>query len=63
MCAKSPGETVAFKVGDKVTFDDGKGVAQVGTVTRIKRRTATLQAMDGRNRRVGFELLRHVLDV
>ncbi|WP_165917740.1 hypothetical protein [Roseateles saccharophilus] len=46
-----------------MTFDDGKGVAQVGTVTRIKRRTATLQAMDGRNRRVGFELLRHVLDV
>ncbi len=55
--------TVAFKVGDKVTFDDGRGVAQVGMVTRINRRTATLQTMDGRTWRVGFELLRHVLDV
>jgi hypothetical protein len=55
--------TVAFKVGDKVTFDDGKGVALVAMVTRINRRTATLQAMDGRTWLVGFELLRHVLDV
>jgi len=53
----------AFKVGDKVTFDDAKGTALVGIVTRVNRRTATLQAMDGRNWRVGFELLRHVLDV
>lgn len=52
-----------FKVGDKVTFDDAKGTALVGIVTRVNRRTATLQAMDGRNWRVGFELLRHVLDV
>ena len=55
--------TAAFKVGDKVTFDDAKGAALVGIVTRVNRRTATLQAMDGRNWRVGFELLRHVLDV
>jgi len=55
--------SVAFKVGDKVTFDDVKGVAQTGMVTRINRRTATLQTLDGRNWRVGFELLRHVLDV
>lgn len=52
-----------FKTGDKVTFDDAKGTALVGIVTRVNRRTATLQAMDGRNWRVGFELLRHVLDV
>jgi len=52
-----------FKVGDKVTFDDAKGIALVGIITRVNRRTATLQAMDGRNWRVGFELLRHVLDV
>ena len=51
---------VAFKVGDKATLDDGKGLTQVGMVTRINRRTATPQAMDGRSWRVGFELLRHV---
>lgn len=54
---------ITFKVGDKVTFDDAKGTALVGIVTRVNRRTATLQVMDGRNWRVGFELLRHVLDV
>lgn len=52
-----------FRVGDKVTFDDGKGAAQVGMITKINRRTATLQAMDGRNWRVDFQLLRPVVDV
>tara|TARA_B100001105_G_scaffold254430_1_gene250267 strand:+ start:1103 stop:1693 length:591 start_codon:yes stop_codon:yes gene_type:complete len=50
-------------VGDKVTFDDAKGTAQVGIVTRINRRTATLEAMDGRTWRVDFQLLRHVVEV
>lgn len=54
---------VEFRVGDKVTFDDGKGVAQVGMITKINRRTATLQAMDGRNWRVDYQLLRPVVDV
>lgn len=52
-----------FKVGDKVTFVDAKGTALVGIVTRVNRRTATLQPMDGRDWRISFELLRHVLDV
>jgi len=30
-------------------FDDAKGIALVGIITRVNRRTATLQAMDGRN--------------
>lgn len=60
--AKLPGR-VEFKVGDKVTFDDGKGVAVVGMIMRINRRTATLQAMDGRTWRVDFQLLRHVVEV
>jgi hypothetical protein len=46
-----------------VTFDDGEGAAQVGMVTRINRRTASLQATDGCTWRVGFELLRHVLEI
>lgn len=54
---------MGFQVGDKVTFDDAKGVAQVGMITKINRRTATLQTMDGRNWRVDFQLLRPVLDV
>lgn len=54
---------VEFKVGDKVTFDDGKRVALVGMIMRINRRTATLQAIDGRTWRVDFQLLRHVVDV
>ena len=58
-----PHGRVEFKVGDKVTFDDGKGIAQVGMTMRINRRTATLQAMDGRTWRVDFQLLRHVVDV
>jgi len=54
---------VEFKVGDKVTFDDSKGVALVGMIIRINRRTATLQTMDGKTWRVDFQLLRHVVEV
>jgi hypothetical protein len=46
-----------------VTFDDSKGVALVGMITRINRRTATLQTVDGKTWRVDFQLLRYVLDV
>jgi len=52
-----------FRLGDKVTFDDAKGHALVGLIKRINRRTATLETMDGRTWRVGFELLRHVVEV
>ncbi|NUZ09127.1 hypothetical protein HQN59_25650 [Schlegelella sp. ID0723] len=52
-----------FSVGDKVTFDDGNGKALVGIVTRINRRTAGIGTTDGRQWRVDFQLIRHVLDV
>lgn len=58
-----PQGRVEFKVGDKVTFDDAKGVAMVGMVMRVNRRTATLQTMDGKTWRVDFQLLRHVVEV
>jgi hypothetical protein len=57
------GPRAQFKVGSKITFDDARGVAQVGMITRINRRTATLQTTDGKTWRVGFELLRHVVEV
>lgn len=52
-----------FQLGDKVTFDDAHGTAQIGIVKRINRRTATLETMDGRTWRVDFQLLRHVVEV
>lgn len=52
-----------FNLGDKVTFDDAKGIAQVGIVKRINRRTATLETVNGRTWRVDFQLLRHVVEV
>lgn len=56
-------EPHSFRIGDKVTFDDGKGKALVGIVTRINRRTVGIGATDGRQWRVDFQLLRHVVDV
>ena len=44
------------------TFDDAKGIALVGTIIRVNSRTATLQAMGGRNCRLGFELLSHIAE-
>ena len=58
-----PAGLIEFTVGDKVTFDDSKGVALVGMIARINRRTATLQTMDGKTWRVDFQRLRYVLDV
>ena len=52
-----------FQLGDKVTFDDANGHAQVGMIKRINRRTATLETMDGRTWRVDFQLLRRVVEV
>ncbi len=54
---------VEFKLGDRIAFDDAKGLAQVGMITRINRRTATLQIADGKTWRVAFQLLRHVVEV
>ena len=59
----APSGRVGFKLGDKVTFDDATGLAQVAMITRINKRTATLETLDGKNWRVDFELLRHVVEV
>jgi hypothetical protein len=52
-----------FRSGDKVSFDDRYLQAQVGTITRINKQTATIDTGDGKSWRVSFQLLRHVLDI
>ena len=52
-----------FRCGDKVAFEDHYLATQVGTITRINQRTATVDTADGQSWRVGFALLRHVVDV
>ena len=54
---------VEFNLGDRITFDDAKGIAHVGMITRINRRTATLETTNGKTWRVAFQLLRHVVEV
>jgi hypothetical protein len=52
-----------FRCGEKVSFEDKYLQTQVGTVVRINQRTATIDTGDGHSWRVGFPLLRHVLDI
>jgi hypothetical protein len=52
-----------FRCGEKVAFDDKYLNTVVGTIVRINQRTATIDPGDGTNWRVGFALLRHVLDI
>lgn len=52
-----------FRCGEKVSFEDKYLQTQVGTVVRINQRTATVDTGDGQSWRVGFPLLRHVLDI
>jgi hypothetical protein len=52
-----------FRRGDKVAFEDRYLNTQVGTITRINQRTATIDTGNGHTWRVGFALLRRVLDV
>ena len=60
--ARRPSPT-GFAVGDRVTFDDGKGGAQIGVVAKINRRTATVVTDNRRSWRVDFPLLRHIVEV
>jgi hypothetical protein len=46
-----------------VAFDDRYLQPLVGTIVRINQRTATIDTGDGHSWRVGFALLRHVVDV
>lgn len=52
-----------FRCGEKVSFEDRYLQTQVGNIVRINQRTATVDTGDGHSWRVGFALLRHVLDV
>lgn len=52
-----------LRCGEKVAFEDRYLQTQVGTIVRINERTATIDTGDGTRWRVGFALLRHVLDV
>ena len=52
-----------FAVGDRVTFDDGKGGSLVGVVAKINRRTASVVTDNRQSWRVDFPLLRHVIEV
>lgn len=60
--ARPPSPT-GFAVGDRVTFDDGKGGSLVGVVTKINRRTAGIVTDNQQSWRVDFGLLRHVVEV
>jgi hypothetical protein len=52
-----------FRCGDKVCFEDRYLQTQVGVIIRVNQRTATVDTGDGGSWRVGFELLRPVVDV
>lgn len=52
-----------FRCGEKVAFEDKYLQTVMGTIVRINDRTATIDPGDGSTWRVGFALLRHVLDV
>ena len=52
-----------FRCGEKVSFEDKYLKTQVGIVVRINQRTVTVDTGDGHSWRVGFPLLRHVLDI
>lgn len=52
-----------FRCGEKVAFEDKYLNTVVGTIVRINPRTATIDPGDGTTWRVGFHLLRHVVDI
>ena len=52
-----------FRCGEKVAFEDKHLNTVVGTIVRINQRTATIDPGDGMTWRVGFALLRHVVDI
>lgn len=47
----------------RLAFEDKYLQTVVGIIVRINSRTATIDPGDGTHWRVGFALLRHVLDV
>ena len=58
-----PTGPTGFALGDRVSFDDGKGNTIIGMVAKINRRTASVAADNGKSWRVDFPLLRHLVEV
>jgi hypothetical protein len=52
-----------FHRGDKVSFTDKFLQPQIGTITRINQRTASVECDGGSGWRVPFGMLRHVIDI
>jgi hypothetical protein len=52
-----------FRCGEKVALEDKYLQTAVGTIVCINERTATIDPGGGAKRRVGFALLRHVVDI
>ena len=52
-----------LRCGEKVAFEDKYLAMVVGTIVRINQRTATIDPGDGTSWRVGFALLRLVVDI
>jgi hypothetical protein len=52
-----------FRCGEKVAFEDKHLNTVVGVIVRINQRTASIDPGDGTTWRVGFSLLRHVVDI
>lgn len=52
-----------FRRGDKVSFTDKYLQPQIGTITRINQRTASVECDGGSGWRVPFAMLRHVMDI
>lgn len=52
-----------FRCGEKVAFEDKHLNTIVGVIVRINQRTARIDPGDGTTWRVGFSLLRHVVDI
>lgn len=52
-----------WRCGDKVAFEDKYLHTVVGTIVRINQKTATVDPGDGTTWRVGFSLLRSVVDI
>jgi hypothetical protein len=52
-----------FCQGDKVAFEDKYLNTVVGTIVRVNQRTASIDPGDGTTWRVGFALLRRVIDI
>lgn len=52
-----------FRRGDKVSFTDKYLQQQVGTITRINQRTASVECEAGAGWRVPFAMLSHVMDI